>query len=68
MNMFAAFCRAIDDGLFDEVEGAEKSGAERLVTASDPFIGGAGISKEQQQKLLQRLEERQLRMPPTENA
>ncbi len=67
MNMFAAFCRAIDDGLFDEVDGAEKSGAERLATASDPFVSKGGISEEQKQKLLERLEERRLRMPPAQN-
>ena len=68
MNMFAAFCRAIDDGLFDEVEGAEKSGTERLVTACNPFLNGGGLSKEQQQKLIERLEERRQRMPPEANA
>jgi hypothetical protein len=62
MNMFAAFGRAIDDGLFDEVEGADKNGAQRLTAASDPFVREGAISKEQQEKLLQRLAERKLQM------
>jgi hypothetical protein len=58
MNMFAAFCRAIDDGLFDEVEGAEKNGEQRLKIATEPFLSEGAISKEEHQKLSERLDER----------
>lgn len=66
MNMFASFCRAIDDGLFDEVEGAEKNGAQRLIAASDPFVGEASLTEEQQRELLERLDDRKLQrqQPP----
>ncbi len=66
MNMFAAFSRAIDDGLFDEVEGADKNGAQRLVVATDPFVAEGAITDEQLQTLLRRLDERRLQMPPRE--
>ncbi len=68
MNMFAAFCRAIDDGLFDEVEGAEKNGTERLTVAADPFLVEGTITEEQKQKLLQRLDQRKLKMSRTASA
>ncbi len=60
MNMFAAFCRAIDDGLFDEVEGAEKNGTQRLIAAVDPFVGEGSLTSEQQQELLARLDDRKV--------
>ncbi len=68
MNMFAAFCRAIDDGLFDEVEGAEQNGTERLTVAAQPFLTEGTITDEQKQKLLQRLDERKLQMSRTASA
>ena len=68
MNMFAAFCRAIDDGLFDEVEGAERDGEQRLEIAAEPFTIEDAISKEQQKKLSERLEERRLERSRTAGA
>lgn len=68
MNMFAAFCRAIDDGLFDEVEGADKNGGERLTVAAEPFLTEGTITEEQKQKLLQRLDERKQQMSPGASA
>ncbi len=58
MNIFAAFCRAIDDGLFDDVHGAETAGAERLKVASDPFISDGSLTEQQQRELAERLGER----------
>ncbi len=68
MNMFAAFCRAIDDGLFDEVKGADNNGSERLAVATDPFVTEGAITEEQLQTLLRRLDERRGQMLPRENA
>lgn len=66
MNMYASFCRAIDDGLFDEVKGAEKDGSQRLVIATDPFVGEGTLTKEQQQELARRLDERKQRVLKTQ--
>ncbi len=62
MNMYASFCRAIDDGLFDEVKGAETDGSQRLIIATDPFVAEGTITKKQQQQLAHRLDERRQRM------
>ena len=58
MNIYAAFCRAIDDGLFDEVSGAEMDGAQRLRLASDPFVAEGSVSEDQQRELASRLDQR----------
>lgn len=58
MNIFAAFCRAIDDGLFDEVRGAETDGVKRLMIASDPFVSEGSISEKEQRELASRLDQR----------
>ena len=58
MNIYAAFCRAIDDGLFDEVRGADMDGAQRLQVASDPFVAEGSISEDQQRELASRLDQR----------
>ena len=61
MDMFSTFCHEIDNGIFDEVEGATYSGAERLIIGTKPFvvtkkIAPAGkITKEQLTELLVRL-------------
>ncbi len=60
MNMYAAFCRGIDDGLFDEVEGAEKSGSQRLLIATEAFVAEGSITKREQQELVERLDQRRL--------
>ncbi len=62
MNMYAAFCRAIEDGLFDEVKAMAKNGNQRLVDATEPFVVEGTLSKELRQELLERLEERRVKM------
>ncbi len=59
MYMFAALSRATHNGLFDEVEGAEKNGTQRLTTATDSFVNEGSLTKEQQE-LLERLDKRGL--------
>jgi hypothetical protein len=58
MNIYAAFCRAIDDGLFDEVRGADMDGAQRLQLAIDPFVVEGSLSEDQQRDLASRLDQR----------
>lgn len=63
MNMFAAFCRAIDDGLFDEVDGADHNGEQRLEIATDPFVNEGTLTPDQVVKLAERLDQRKQEMP-----
>ncbi len=66
MDMFATFCKQIENGIFDEVEGATFSGSQRLRIGTQPFVVHANsapegkITKEQQKELLQRLNQRKL--------
>ncbi len=62
MNMYAAFCRAIEDGLFDEVKAMAKNGTQRLVDATEPFVIEGTLSRELRQELLERLDDRRVKM------
>jgi hypothetical protein len=58
MYLYNSFCDAIDNGIYDEVEGAERTGLQRLNIAIEPFIVDGRITTEQQEQLHLRLLER----------
>ena len=64
MDMFRTFCKQIDNGIFDEVEGATFSGSQRLRICTQPFVvhtkiaPEGKITKEQQKELIQKLNQR----------
>jgi hypothetical protein len=61
MDRYDSICSCIDNGMFDEVHSAERTGAQRLIAASDPFVRSGEVTKEQLLRLLERLEERRFR-------
>jgi hypothetical protein len=61
MIKYDSFCHDIDNGLFDEPQGAEWVGPQRLITATDPFVIDGQLTKKQQKQLFWRLHERRLK-------
>jgi hypothetical protein len=62
VNKYDGFCRGIDDGFFDEANAADQTARQRLIAATDPFVHNGQLTREQQQTLLQRLDERRKKL------
>jgi hypothetical protein len=59
MERYLYFCRSIDNGLFDTVASTQLSGVQRLIMATHPYVLNGQLTKEQQELLFQRLDERE---------
>ncbi len=60
MSIYTAFCQVMDNGHFDEFKGAKDSGLQRLIDATEPFVAKGTLTKQEQQELFERLDERKL--------
>ena len=58
MDVYRGFCQQIDDGVYDDGQGLQRSGLQRLIMATDPHVISGGLTTEEQHHLELRLLER----------
>jgi hypothetical protein len=54
MTSYETICSAIDKGDFAEFAGGERTGAQRLIAATDSMVAEGAITREQQNEMFLR--------------